>query len=752
MSYSNRLGSVRLVHVFPAEIPAAEARRADVVESRVARKVAPLFGLGADLPPFHRSWVCDYTALSLAEIGRGAPSPHRAERSRLEAELPRAHPGGGEGPGWAWSGRSVWSAQPGTLPGALTNATLNRYGPDTKAAAVLAGANRLLRDATAAVMAACRHLAESGCDAEVRLAGWAGLVLEVYRAQPALVVAAVQARQVQRSLSAHWGTQVDRAGVTEAGAPSEIHPSGGPADPDGELEESVARWRPTSFDLVDATLPALSLADDPAAGPGLVTVDALDDIASAWCQRLLGIGRPGRGVVWLDEDGGGSRRVHAMVRVGAVVAPFVAASLGGTSAGTRTSPPVLPVLPTDDALATAPRLQRRAHLLLAHVAVNYVRYRDELLRDWPELRAQSRELVSAAVARCAAVLDHDDPVALQLAAYAAYLEVWDPPRTRTLAADADGAAGRAAAVQRLVASQQRVVESWRSGRLDPGAAAYLLEIGIVALHDAARPPAGDSALVDVFSSARSAGEGPAPLAVRSWWSAILEARGLDPKADLAVLADSVSDAQMFHLHHYAAWLAASRRRADLRRALAIQQRVVPVRAEVARREPAGFEAKSAAVRSGHELAAEIATELALVTPERERGARTQVLEDAVGHARAVLADPSTSGLLRSTGPLPAILRTAGVVARALCVAASHGVRVTVEEGAAALVLLDAAIDAARSGGAGRGAAGDEPDGTRRDGAGRKSGETQPDATWQTTSSDWRAQLADIAATRPPRHG
>src|SRR5690606_26378620 len=173
------------------------------------------------------------------------------------------------------------------LPGALSNATLNRYGPDTKAAAVLSAANRLLRGATAAVAAASRRLASSGCDPEVRLAVWAGLVLEVYRSQPALVVAAIQARQVQRSLSARWGAHVDHTGVSKAGAPSEIQTASAVVNDDSGPTSTTTRWRPTSFDLVDSTLPLLGLADDTPAGPAPVTTDALDDIASAWCSRLL---------------------------------------------------------------------------------------------------------------------------------------------------------------------------------------------------------------------------------------------------------------------------------------------------------------------------------------------------------------------------------------------------------------------------------------------------------------------------------
>ncbi|WP_434740705.1 hypothetical protein [Micromonospora sp. SH-82] len=563
----------------------------------------------------------------------------------------------------------MWSAQ-GTLPGALTNATLNRYGPNTKAAVVLAAANRMLQGPTEAVGVVCRHLTSTGCDAEVRLAVWAGLVLEVYRAQPALVVAAVQARQVQRSLSASWGTQVDRAGVTGADTPSEIHPpsveTGGTAEPD----EATARWQPTSLHLVDATLPAVGLADDPVTGPGLVTTDALDDIASAWCHRLLGVGRPGRGVVWLTEDSGGSRRVHAMARVGAVVAPFVAATLGGTYKPDRPARSVLPTLPTAAALADAPLLHRRAHLLTAHITANYLRYRDELLLlTWPELRQQTRELVARAVRRCAHALDSDDPVTLQLRAYEAYLDVWDPMHAGSTdsGSSAGGAADLAATVNSLTESQRTVVQAWRSEQLDPGAAAYLLEIGNVALRDAD----GD------------------PSVVGAAWSAILEARGLDPEIDLATQVDSLSDAQVFHLHHYAAWLARGRRRVDLRRALTVQERVASVREQVARREPAGFAAKSAAARAGYELAAEIATELALATPDREGRARTQALHTAVRYAQLVLADPSTMELLRPAGSQPATRRTARVVARALSVAATHEVAISAADAATAVDLVDA---------------------------------------------------------------
>ncbi|MDG4771537.1 hypothetical protein [Solwaraspora sp. WMMD792] len=674
------------MHVFPAEIPAAEARRADVVEVRVARKVASLFGVDGDLPPFHRSWVCDYTTLSLAEIGRGAPAPDKAQRSGLDAAT-FAVPATDGDRDWSWVGRAVWAGPQAPLPGGLSNATLNRYGPDTKAAAVLAAANRLLRDATAAVAAAAQWLASGDCDREIRLAVWAGLVLEVYRAQPALVVAAVQARQVQRSLSARWGRQVDRARVVAGDdAPSEIRPWAPQPPDDTGAERADARWRPTSFDLVDATLPAIGLAvdksGDPAGGVGVVSPEALDDIASAWCHRLLDVGRPGRGVVWLTEDDRGSRHVQAMVRVGAVVAPFVAASLGGVTRVGHAPTPTLPTLPDAGELAGLPLLHRRAHLLVAHVATNYLRYRDELLTTRPDLRHQTRELVALAVVRSGEVLDPTDPVALLLRAYGAYLDVWDS--TRELPGpDADPDPHRVSSVRRLIASQQHVVESWRSGRMDPGAAAYLLEIGITALLDATSLPA---ALPDpdspVDPTEASVAQVPASM-MKSWWSATLTARGIDPDTDLATVIDSLSDAQVFHLHHYADWRSRTGRRGDLRQALAVQERVAAVRTEVVRRETAGYAAKAVAARSSHQLAARIATDLALATPDREHAARARACATAVRHARTVLSDLT----VRRDSP-QASASTAQVVARALCVAAANGITVDPRDAAAAVALLD----------------------------------------------------------------
>jgi hypothetical protein len=595
-------------------VPDAEVARSEVVEVRLARKVGPLFGVPWPHNPFGRTWVCDFSALTLAEIGRGAPYPSRAEQARLDGGIFEhgEPPGEGGSRVWRWSGRAVWTPQRTPTPAALANATMNRFGPDTKAAVVLIGANRLLRDATAAVEGVCRHLARSGADPQIRLAVWAGLVLEVYRAQPALVVAAVQARTIQRALMARWGDYVDTCGLGGGSARSELGHIVEPESAAGAEPETSPR--PVLFDLVDATLPLAFDGTRPA-----LTPDAMDDMAAAWCRRLLRVGRPGRGVVWLAEDVAGHRRANCYLRVGAVVAPFVAEQLGEAVDSDARNVPAPPSL---DELAQLGQPERRAHLLSVHVLLNYLRYRDDLMQGWPGLRELIRQRLAAAVGCARELLGADDPVTVLLAAYERYVDAWDLLR--------EGADRRAlrAAVDGLAASQEAVTRAWRAGRLDPGAATYLLEIGNVALEHA-RPVVGDAV---------------AAATLQRGWVDALSARGLNPRDDLAGRVGQLNHAQVFHLHHHAAYLAGRGRRVDLRRALAIQEAVTRVRDDVARAEPVDYAAKHTSARIAHELACRIATQLLAALPAADHG-RRRVMAAALNHARAVLDNPTTTRLL-----------------------------------------------------------------------------------------------------------
>jgi hypothetical protein len=622
--------------------------RADVVVARLARKVAPLFGVPWSGNPFDRTWVCDFASLTLAEIGRGAPYPAREEQARLEARPPAT-----DAPGqpweWEWAGRGVWTPKRGPVPTALPAATLNRFGPDTKAAVVLVGANRLLADATSAVAEVSRYLAAHEVHPVLRLAVWAGLVLEVYRGQPALVVAAVQARAVQRSLTACWGAHVVASDPVLTGSARSELPL--PARDDGDSSDGDSSGgdgsaRPTQLDLVDRTLPLLDLrVTEPGADSVALVGDRLDDIAGAWCRRLLQLGRPGRGVVWLTQAGG-HRSAQAYVRVGAVVAPFVAEVLDGVP---LPGPAPVPEPPTPRELAALARSAQRAHIVAAHVAVNYLRYRDDLLQAHAGLRDHTRARLVQSAGLAIDVLGADDPAAVLATGYALYLDLWDRLQ-RPLPETGD----LAEVVDRVQAFQARIIAGHDGSGIggsgiDPGTATYLLEITNVALA-AAAPWLGWPAAVD-RSLDRS-------------WRACLGARDLVESQVLAA-PGGIHPAQAFHLHHYAAHLAHGGGVARLRRALALQTRVSEVRDDVARREPVGYPAKHTASRTAHELAAAIALALAGALPARERVSRAAAGSQALQHALAVLDNPSTPALLRSGVPVTAVMATARSVLPAL---------------------------------------------------------------------------------------
>lgn len=556
------------MHPLTAAVPDSEVRRSEFVATRLARKVAPLFGVVWESNPFGCTWLCDFAALTLAEIGRGAPYPPREVQAALDAG-----PGHDGGPGamtpWRWAGRAVWTPRRGPTPTAIAHATLNRYGPDTKAAVVLTGANRLLLDVTAAIAGVCRYLADLRVSPELRLAVWAGLVLEAYRGQPALVVAAIEARAVQRALATPWTGQISLGGsgdwarceIGERAAAGSAAPGSGDA-----AGRSADPHRPVSLDLIDATLPLLDLplhADD---GRLISEAELLDDVAGWWCRRLVQIGSPGRGIAWVAEQGGLHRTLQTYVRAGSLVAPFVAEVFGAFAIGCgqerHLAKARLPVLPPRPDLDRLPLPAQRAHLLVAPTVASYVRFHDDVLRREPELRAAAQRSVQAAC-EAAACLGPADPVRLLLNGYAACCEVGDLCSAR----DPDpGQLGKAAAV--LDARLDETAAAWHDGHLDPGTASDMLEAGAIAL-GRARAVLG------------SAGPAADPQAGR--WRDVLLARGLDPAAALGDPA-GLPAAQQFYLENYADFRAATAgTAAELRDAEALQRACLRVREQVAGR-------------------------------------------------------------------------------------------------------------------------------------------------------------------------
>lgn len=623
-------------------MPDVEVPRSDVVAARIARKLGPLFGVVWKQNPFGCTWVCDFGRITLAEIARGAPYPARDVQAELDAGTAQesADSGNAEPHAWRPAGRAVWTPRRGPTPASIAHATLNRYGPDTKAAVVLAGANRLLQDVTAAIAEVSRYLASENMSAEIKLAVWAGLVLEAFRGQPALVAAAIQARAIQRALTTPWGQHLWLPGLVDAarcefGA---VAVDGRPAD--APWQEVASPQVPTSFDVVDATLSLLRLPLPATDGPLVSQGEMLDDIATRWCHRLLQIGYPGRGITWVDEATPGHRGVQTYVRVGSAVAPFVAEVFSalplGDGPGKRVEAAQVSRLLSEVDVGRLSQLSQRAHLLTAHVLANYLRFYDDLLVAQPEVRMQTRALCGDAATAAARFLGPDDPVTLLLAGYAAYCEAWDLSRSGNLEP-----AQRAGAATGLARQLDRITHAWRTGALDPGTTSYLLEIGVMAL-----------------SRLNAAGSDLGEL-----WRNVMLSRGVDPDRDLDDPA-TLPAPQRYHLQNYAGFLASQAASADgLRAALAAQRACVQVRERVTEGELAEYSAKFTSSRTSRQAAAAIIGRLlAKLDPAggapAEAAEYRDLLAEGVGHARAAMGNPATATMLAADRADPELVRLA----------------------------------------------------------------------------------------------
>lgn len=293
--------------LLPAAVPEAPRARVQIVPARLAGKVAPLFGVGSAGSPHGLTWVCDYSKLTLSEIARGAPGPTRAEAARWGGQVP---PGG-----WRVADRAVvthrrpGAAKPEPLREEIANATLNRFGPDTKAAVILTAANTLLEPVTRAIVDALAFLADvQPPTVPVRLviASWAALVLEAFRSQPALFAAALQARAIQRAALLRWRLPASGRWPLARSELSE-------AETDAWIPGSAVS--PTDFHVVDSTLVQVRL---PRTGPR--RTDPTDvrrarlagTLAGRWVERLLALGTPeGDGYLWLTEREPGTLLVEA---------------------------------------------------------------------------------------------------------------------------------------------------------------------------------------------------------------------------------------------------------------------------------------------------------------------------------------------------------------------------------------------------------------------------------------------------------
>ncbi|QFZ19625.1 hypothetical protein [Saccharothrix syringae] len=493
--------------LLPAEIPDIPEIRSEIVPARLARKVAPLFGIPWERGPFGtRTWICDYNKITLSEIARGAPQPGRGQARPVE-------PGG-----WAVVDRVAVTGAGGSLPNEIPNATLNRFGPDTKAAVVLTAANRLLAPVTAAVESALGLLVAADGSAlplRLRLAAWAALVLEVFRTQPALLAAAIHARTIQRELLVEWYLPLAAPiadlplARCEVGAPH--------ADAGGGTSS-----RPRDLDVADRTVRCLE-------------VTAPDEVVDRLLRRLMAVGtQQSSSHLWLSERVPGRLAVEALVPPTELVGRYIAELdhlLDAEPADRR----ALPRVPSAAEVGGLPLPARRAVLIALLTVLRQVRFD-------AELRERTREAIVPLLAEVALlateVLGPDDPLTALGRCRAADMLV------HTLRHDRRH--DLAEPVAELMAQAERCVELAEAGVVDRGAAAEAISSANVEINIVRRTNATDPGA-----------KLPPPEHLDAWlrrsWDAYLRILELAP--DWPGEGDRASRLAVgHHLHNYASYL------------------------------------------------------------------------------------------------------------------------------------------------------------------------------------------------------
>ena len=509
--------------LLPAVVPDIPESRGELVPARIARKVGPLFGVPWTAGPFgSRTWISDYGRITLSEIARGAPLPTRAQARALVAA---------DGVGWEVVDRVAVTARSSTLPSEIANTTLNRFGPDTKAAVVLTAVNRLLAPVTDAVADAMGVFVTGTPSVQLRLAAWAGLVLEVFRSQPALVAAGIRARTIQRELLVSWRLPMAGSIATLPLTRCEI----GRTEP----AEPGSNDRPITLDVADGTITALHVLPPDGRSDDLSSRLLRDETVDLLLRRLLAVGTAhDSSRLWLSEREPGQLAVEALVPPIELIDRFVdqaTRSLGLVGDDWRGGDDrargdlVLPAAPDPDRVLALPPLARRAVLIAVVSALRHVQHsprgRDATRREVPPLLARIDELASTC-------LDEDDPVRALTRCRLADVAV------QTLRHDTShDLRGPVADLRSAVAQVHRLV---RTGVIDRGAGAEAVssanvELNAVRWTNAADPQSGLPAPAELHAE------------LRRNWALFLDMVQID-------LPD-VEPTAAYHLQNYAAFLA-----------------------------------------------------------------------------------------------------------------------------------------------------------------------------------------------------
>lgn len=533
--------------LLPAVVPAIPETRTEIVPARLARKIAPLFGVPwADSPFGDHTWVSDFGQITLSEIARGAPLP---TRSRAGTLVDRG------GDSWELVDRVGITGRSGSLPNEIANATLNRFGPDTKAAVILTAVNRLLDPIRQAVDEVAPMLVgDRGAPLSpgLRLAGWAALMIEAFRSQPALFAAGIRSRAIQRQLAVTW--DVPRAPSAAAIPLTRCEISA--------VDVPVAPSRPRDLEVVDATIGALGVLDGAGSAP-LARSQLHEETVGQLLFRLLAVGTlQDASHLWLSERAPGSLAVEALVPPTSLVDRFVRQTLRSTGIGDAAldGGGDVPAIPDLGRFIALPPMARRA-VVIALLAIL------RQIQSTPTARERSRSMVLARLDELAELLARgfpdDDPVGAIGRCRVALM------RVHTLRHDAGVDLGPA--FRELLAATICCEELFRSGDLDRGAAAEIvsasnIEVNAVRWTNARRPDAGlpEPGELDEL--------------LRRRWQVYLDMLEVPP--EVVTGADVRPDGLIgYHLHNYAAFLAShADREADLLAAVRLyRELVVPAR-------------------------------------------------------------------------------------------------------------------------------------------------------------------------------
>ncbi|WHT17560.1 hypothetical protein N8J89_31185 [Crossiella sp. CA-258035] len=546
--------------LLPAVVPLTTQKRSEVVPARLARNVAPLFGVTSPISPFGTmTWLSDFNRITITEIARGALSPTRSDRPEVPS-----------GADWVVHGRAVVAAPGKSLPNEIINATTNRFGPHTKSAVLLTAVNTLLEPVALGMEEALPLLRAHDGGAlplALRIAAWSTAAIEVFRSQPALVVAAVKARRIQRESldSPRFGRAAGL--VNRAAARSEM------GSRDVEKPDPVTHPRELFF--VDRTVSCVDLPDlGPEPADDLLRPDAdirfrstardrHDELVERLITLLLDASEAeGGGYIWVSEREPDQFVAEALLPASGLVDSLCEYWLsvhGGGDASTATRV----LLPSPERAAALSEQGRRVLVLAALGIVRYVRA-DIGSPGFTEADFLAMlDDIDGLAARC---LDVNDPTSAVVRTRLDVLRVMVLRHNRT-----NPIAGL---VRSLVAGVDRCLGMLAGGVLDRGATADVLGAACIELNAVRTTNATD----------RAAGL-PTPVElddlVRRYWRAYADTL----EADLSAPGSAAAHGLGYHLHNYAAFLGSHERDADdLREAVRLfREFVIPSRWRLYRR-------------------------------------------------------------------------------------------------------------------------------------------------------------------------